>query len=1117
MTSYEDVTHQLEQQIRRRAWDVFISYAHEDISMARLLAQTIGDRGFSVWLDTKLKTGDPLRVIDQALRSSGAVIVLLSTRSLSSQWFRHEVATALDNLPARSVFPVAVGELDIRALPLWLAERQLLHLRDGRHVNKLVDQLLPSLDAALGGRDTPIGTARIIGELPPRVPLVGVDEYLRELGSQRTGITWVVGTPGSGKTKLAREYAFQVRNEVDFIWWLSAAGALASELGQQLQHIETQMTNCTGLVVIDGLDAVADDVRESMTHLARLGTLHRVVVTARRINNARFMRPYDYTVMTVGPLSRAAVADYLEAFTPELEPQERARLERVAQSLGGSPLLLRLVTLALRQRALDDVLPDLSTPAIVVDRTLMALLDQLSADERHRLHVLSFCADLLTRVRTDDKWLLPGDEALFSRLVSWGVCTEQGGRTAFAHQLITDYVRRNATRQALEDAIAYITARLPDPDNNIEVQDLLTSVVDLTELTELDWDHVTSANLAELLIWQASVWRSASEPERAEFLCTRALSLAKQSEQTLLQIRSMNLQSALSFDRGRIAQAASIERRTADLALTELGPGHPISIASLANLATSLRAQGDLPEAITLLRRVVAQSRETLPHGDPDLVTACSNLAICLREAGIADEAMPLLMEAIDQTTSDRTRLHLDQVLAALLVDVGQLDEASIVLTESIARAETLQVSSPSDLLTMRANLAAVYARLGRHDEALSIQSDIADRFAVLHGPDHPSTLSARSNYAMLLSETGATGEALQLHMEVAASRARVLGSDHPDTLQSWLLAARAASNAGDNERARGIYVDLLGDVVRVFGPEHAFSFTVREELAQQLDRTGNVQDARLAYRELLADLERVLPPDHSMVRRIRASARRRPDSVDTSLSGEPPGRPTDPEQPLRELRESGGMAMICPDCQQDLDDVPVGDPCPQCRGKRRSAVVQAQAAMAAVSAMSVTVSIGYSLEPGWAYQWNGIQRHLARLREQYQGIGMLGNVDVEQTVHSLFLGLYHLYDWLHQDSALSVTEPAVKAWINQHPDSLGLCRDYANIWKHMKRNQSGARIAQITRIESGSNGQKVTIGYRPWDKPAQPMTEVDGLDLAEQSERDWRDFLKMHGISIPS
>jgi len=209
-------------------------------------------------------------------------------------------------------------------------------------------------------------------------------------------------------------------------------------------------------------------------------------------------------------------------------------------------------------------------------------------------------------------------------------------------------------------------------------------------------------------------------------------------------------------------------------------------------------------------------------------------------------------------------------------------------------------------------------------------------------------------------------------------------------------------------------------------------------------------------------------------------------------------------------------MAMICPDCQQNLDDVPVGDPCPQCGGNQRSAVVYAQAAIVGVSAMAPTVSIGYSLEPGWAYQWRGIQRHLARLREQYQGMNTLGNVDVEQTVHSLFLGLYHLYDWLHQDSALSLSSTVVNDWIVQHPDSLGICRAYANTWKHKTRDRPGALIAQITLIESGPNGQKVTIGYRPWDQPSQPMTEVDGLALAEQSEQDWRDFMKMHGISIP-
>jgi hypothetical protein len=32
-----------------------------------------------------------------------------------------------------------------------------------------------------------------------------------------------------------------------------------------------------------------------------------------------------------------------------------------------------------------------------------------------------------------------------------------------------------------------------------------------------------------------------------------------------------------------------------------------------------------------------------------------------------------------------------------------------------------------------------------------------------------------------------------------------------------------------------------------------------------------------------------------------------------------------------------------------------------------------------------------------------------------------------------------------------------------------------------------------------------------------QPMMEVDALDLAERSERDWRYFLNAHNIAIPS
>ena len=68
------------------------------------------------------------------------------------------------------------------------------------------------------------------------------------------------------------------------------------------------------------------------------------------------------------------------------------------------------------------------------------------------------------------------------------------------------------------------------------------------------------------------------------------------------------------------------------------------------------------------------------------------------------------------------------------------------------------------------------------------------------------------------------------------------------------------------------------------------------------------------------------------------------------------------------------------------------------------SAEASPAAALVGAAAMNAGFKIGYSLAPGWTYQWRSIQHHLTRLGEQYRGVRLLGNVDVEETVHALFL-----------------------------------------------------------------------------------------------------------------
>lgn len=75
---------------------VFISY-HKNSSRdyARKLADYLIEQGFDVWIDDRINYGDDWwEEINQALRDSGAVIVIMTTAALSSRWVRREVLLA---------------------------------------------------------------------------------------------------------------------------------------------------------------------------------------------------------------------------------------------------------------------------------------------------------------------------------------------------------------------------------------------------------------------------------------------------------------------------------------------------------------------------------------------------------------------------------------------------------------------------------------------------------------------------------------------------------------------------------------------------------------------------------------------------------------------------------------------------------------------------------------------------------------------------------------------------------------------------------------------------------------------------------------------------------------
>ncbi len=102
---------------------VFISYTQEDKKYASLIADRLREAGHDVWYDTwALRAGDNLiQKINEGLKETDALIVIVSKNALRSKWVMHEFsAIAFGDLSSEKsrIIPVLVDESSV---PQYLA------------------------------------------------------------------------------------------------------------------------------------------------------------------------------------------------------------------------------------------------------------------------------------------------------------------------------------------------------------------------------------------------------------------------------------------------------------------------------------------------------------------------------------------------------------------------------------------------------------------------------------------------------------------------------------------------------------------------------------------------------------------------------------------------------------------------------------------------------------------------------------------------------------------------------------------------------------------------------------------------------------------------------------
>lgn len=122
---------------------VFISYSSRDKQFTLKLAQNLKDAGIPVWYDSwEIKVGDSIiEKIEQGIKGSDYLIIILSKASTTSKWVQEELSAAKTiEIGRRGVFilPVLIENCDI---PPLIASKRYADFRDNyeKGLNELLD------------------------------------------------------------------------------------------------------------------------------------------------------------------------------------------------------------------------------------------------------------------------------------------------------------------------------------------------------------------------------------------------------------------------------------------------------------------------------------------------------------------------------------------------------------------------------------------------------------------------------------------------------------------------------------------------------------------------------------------------------------------------------------------------------------------------------------------------------------------------------------------------------------------------------------------------------------------------------------------------------------------
>ncbi|KAL1994732.1 hypothetical protein VTN49DRAFT_919 [Thermomyces lanuginosus] len=760
-----------------------------------------------------------------------------------------------------------------------------------------------------------VGRESILEELLSKIPPDAEAD-----DCQRTAI---VGLGGVGKTQIALEAAFRVRegHPSCSVFWVPAIDAASFEnayrhIGQLLKirgideedaDVKTLVKSALSdesagswLLIIDNADD--PDLFEDLglDEYLPFSLKGSILFTTRNREIINTLDIPDRDVITVEGMSEEDALKLLKTHLTENMMRNTERTIQLLEMLGYLPL-------AIRQAAAYMAKKRVTTARYVElcessDKNLVSLLSR-DFEDRHRYKGIqnpvattwlisfrqiaehdSLAAEYLKFMcflseKDIPQSLLPpaGDaiemEDAIGTLKAYAFVTEREEPDTYdIHRLVRlamlNWLDQEGERKKwTADVLHRLVDVFPTPKH--ENRGVWSRYIPHTRYV-LDHPEDTDGGEAELVTKVGTGFELLGQYREAEKMQRRALTTAEKElgpshPQTLSRVNALGL---ILQRQGRYEEAQALHQRAVEEYEKQLGPEHPDTLQSLNNLGLALEHRNRLQEAEEICRRAVDRQEKILGPEHPDTIRSVNILGIVLDTEGKYDEAEEMYRRVLERLTKTLGSEHPNTLsslrnLGGALIKLGRYDESEAMLRRALeGREKGLGMEHPDTLNSVNI-LAEVLQRQGRYEEAETLHRRALEGYEKVLGSEHPETLRAASFLGMVLQSQNRNTEAEAMHRRALKGRKNALGPTHPQTLESGGYLGLALQRQGKWREAEAMYRDVLEGMETALGREHPLTLDTVNNLGQVLQFQGQYAEAETLFQRALWGRSKVLGLDH--------------------------------------------------------------------------------------------------------------------------------------------------------------------------------------------------------------------------------------------------------------